>query len=86
MYKKGYHKAILSIFLIILVSFIFMQLLIKHNNHDYDDDETSITGFALKESVENQETRPIQDIHKELEEHGWARVVTDKEMRYTDDE
>jgi hypothetical protein len=84
MYKKGYHKAILSIFLIILVSFILMQLMI--NNNSNDNDETSITGFALKEQVENQETRPIQEIHKELEDHGWARVATDKNMEYTDDE
>jgi hypothetical protein len=79
-FKKGYHKAILSIFLIIFVSFLLMQLVFNHN------EKTSVTGYVAKEQIKDDQTRPIQEIHQELVDHGWTRVASDENLRYTDNE
>lgn len=79
-FKKGYQKVMLTILLIIVISFLVIRSTMN------DDDSLSITGMVVKDSVEKEDIKPIQDLHKEFEKHGWTPVASDKDLRYSDDD
>jgi len=68
-----YYKPLAVIFLIIILSMVIMSTAGK-------DTGKGVTGYAIKE--EQPETRPIQEVTKDLEEQGFEYVANDPGLDY----
>lgn len=72
--KKGYHKAVLMIFLLIIMSALFM--------YQFGTDRSALPEGATAMAVHEEDNveypvRPIQDVTNDFEKAGWERVAND---------
>ncbi len=75
--RKGYGRALLLIFLIMMLSIVFMY---RHEMMGKDN-PGGITGFAVA-SDQQPDHKPIQQVSKDLEDMGAQRVANDPGLRY----